>query len=139
MKSAGPILRYVLFAVIATAVNLLTQRLSLWAYDGAASLMIAIIAGTAAGLILKYLLDKYYVFNDARSDLAVHGRQFALYTAMGLITTVIFWATEYSFWLIWQTHMMREIGAILGLGVGYVTKYHLDRRFVFAAPERLVS
>lgn len=26
---------------------------------------------------------------------------------------------------------MREIGAVLGLIVGYVTKYHLDRRFVF--------
>jgi putative flippase GtrA len=27
--------------------------------------------------------------------------------------------------------MMRELGAILGLSVGYVVKYNLDRRFVF--------
>ena len=27
--------------------------------------------------------------------------------------------------------MMRELGAIIGLGVGYLIKYHLDRRYVF--------
>lgn len=135
MKRTTPIIRYGLFAIVAIFVNLATQRVSLMAYTGAASLVVAIIAGTASGLVLKYLLDKYYIFYDTRSDLAVHGRQFALYTAMGLVTTFIFWATEYSFWMIWETHAMREVGAILGLGVGYVTKYHLDRRFVFATPD----
>ena len=50
---------------------------------------------------------------------------------MGLITTAIFWGMETTFWLIWHTDMMRELGAILGLTIGYVVKYHLDRRYVF--------
>jgi putative flippase GtrA len=50
---------------------------------------------------------------------------------MGLVTTAIFWATEYAFWLVWGTQLMREVGAVLGLAVGYIAKYQLDRRFVF--------
>ena len=50
---------------------------------------------------------------------------------MGLITTVIFWGAETAFWLIWRTDAMRELGAVIGLGIGYVVKYHLDRRYVF--------
>ncbi len=56
---------------------------------------------------------------------------------MGLVTTAIFWGTETAFWLIWGTDLMREVGAVLGLSVGYVTKYLLDRRYVFADSTRL--
>ncbi|MEL7013152.1 MAG: GtrA family protein, partial [Pseudomonadota bacterium] len=32
----------------------------------------------------------------------------------------------------WRTDLMRELGAVIGLTIGYVTKYQLDKRFVFA-------
>ena len=35
------------------------------------------------------------------------------------------------FWLIWRTEFAREAGAVIGLSIGYVTKYLLDRRYVF--------
>ncbi|MCV6585603.1 MAG: GtrA family protein [Marinibacterium sp.] len=126
------VLRYAAFAVVATLANLAVQRLCLRLYDGAYGVMIAIFVGTVVGLVIKYLLDKRWIFADQRSGLATHGRLFGLYTAMGVITTVIFWGTEYTFWQIWQTQPMRELGAVLGLAVGYVTKYNLDKRFVFA-------
>jgi putative flippase GtrA len=50
---------------------------------------------------------------------------------IGLVTTAIFWVTETVFWMIWGTDGARELGAILGLSVGYITKYLLDRRYVF--------
>ncbi len=50
---------------------------------------------------------------------------------MGLVTTTIFWGAESLFWFVWHTQAMRELGAVLGLAVGYVVKYRLDRRFVF--------
>ena len=31
----------------------------------------------------------------------------------------------------WRSDPMREAGAVLGLTVGYVVKYNLDRRYVF--------
>ncbi|MDC1270063.1 GtrA family protein, partial [Amylibacter sp.] len=42
---------------------------------------------------------------------------------------------ETAFWLVWQTYAMRELGAVLGLSIGYVVKYNLDRRFVFTDTE----
>ena len=125
------VFRYSAFAVVATVMNLGTQRISLAAYDGAQSLLVAIFFGTAVGLVVKYVLDKYWIFADLRSGAATHGKQFGLYTLMGVATTAIFWGMEYSFWAIWQTDAMRELGAVIGLAIGYVTKYQLDKRFVF--------
>ena len=125
------ILRYAAFAVVATIANLATQRLVLQFGDTGGYFAAAVGAGTIVGLMIKYILDKRWIFYDLETGVKNHGRKFSLYTAMGLITTAIFWGTETTFWLIWQTDIMRELGAILGLSVGYVVKYNLDRRFVF--------
>ena len=125
------ILRYAAFAVVATIVNLGVQRLVLGFGDSAIYFALAMGAGTLAGLVVKYILDKRWIFYDLATGVKAHGEKFSRYTAMGLITTAIFWGTETAFWLIWQTDLMRELGAIIGLSIGYVTKYHLDRRYVF--------
>jgi putative flippase GtrA len=128
ISTAGIAVRYVLFAAIATAVNLGTQHavLALWP-----ALPPAMAAGTVAGLVAKYGLDKRWIFADPSTGFASHGRKFALYTAMGLFTTAIFWGFELAFAQAFDSAVMRDLGAILGLAVGYVTKYRLDRRFVF--------
>ncbi len=125
------ILRYALFAVLATITNLATQRLVLSVNDAGLGFAVAVGAGTIVGLVIKYLLDKRWIFYDAGTGLKAHGQKFTLYTGMGVITTCIFWGTETAFWLVWQTDAMRELGAGLGLAIGYVAKYNLDRRFVF--------
>ena len=129
-------LLYVAFAVVATLANLGAQRLVLQAGEGPVLFALAMVGGTALGLVVKYALDKRWIFADPSTGLRAHGRRFSLYTAMGLVTTAIFWASETAFWLIWQTHTAREVGAVLGLAVGYAVKYHLDRRFVFTGPGR---
>ena len=50
---------------------------------------------------------------------------------MGTFSTIIFWGTESIFLIIWKEETMREIGAILGLIIGYIIKYRLDKRYVF--------
>jgi len=50
---------------------------------------------------------------------------------MGLITTAIFWISEAIVFLIIPTTTGLLIGGGIGLSIGYVIKYHLDRRFVF--------
>lgn len=132
MKLWELVLRYSLFAVIATLVNLGVQRGVLAFGTGPVLFVIALGAGTLAGLVVKYLLDKRWIFYAATRTAAEDGKRFGLYTAMGLITTAIFWGMETAFWLVWQTDAMREAGAVLGLAIGYVVKYRLDRRFVFA-------
>lgn len=126
------VIRYAGFAGLATLANLAAQRLVLAGIEGQAGFVLAVIAGTGAGLVLKYILDKRWIFFDRSGGVQTHARKFALYTVMGIVTTLIFWGAETAAWLIWQTHSMREAGAVLGLTVGYVVKYRLDRRFVFA-------
>lgn len=125
------VLRYAAFAVVATVANLATQRVVLQVGDTGLHFAAAVGAGTLVGLVIKYLLDKRWIFHDVETGVRNHSRKFSLYTAMGLVTTAIFWGTETAFWLIWQTDMMRELGAVIGLSIGYVVKYNLDRRFVF--------
>lgn len=128
------LLRYTLFAVLATVANLLTQRLVLHWGDTGLVFVLALGIGTLVGLVIKYVLDKRWIFEDLTKGVQAQSRQFALYATMGLITTVIFWGTETTFWLIWGTDLMRELGAVIGLMIGYTAKYWLDRRFVFASP-----
>jgi putative flippase GtrA len=125
------IVRYSAFAAIATIANLATQRLVLTAGTTSTHLAAAMAAGTLVGLIVKYALDKRWIFYDSTTGLRAHSQKFTLYTAMGLVTTAIFWGTEAAFWLIWKSDLMRELGAVLGLTIGYVVKYKLDRHFVF--------
>jgi len=125
------IVRYALFALIATVANLLSQRLVLTFGESALQFAAAVAAGTVTGLVVKYILDKRWIFHDRSSGLRAHGEKFTLYTAMGIITTAVFWSIETAFWYIGQTDFMREVGAIIGLTIGYVVKYKLDKRFVF--------
>lgn len=131
MKKTTVIIRYTAFAAAATLANLAAQRVVLAIDDGPWGFAVAVFAGTLVGLVLKYMLDKRWIFQDRATGLVAHGRKFGLYTAMGVATTAIFWGTETAFWIVWGTDLARETGAVLGLAVGYVVKYRLDRRYVF--------
>lgn len=131
MSLQALILRYGVFALLATIANLGTQRAVLALDASARGFVLAVLAGTAVGLVLKYILDKRWIFFDTATGAWAHGRRFSLYTAMGLVTTVIFWGMETAAFAIWGTDLAREAGAVLGLAIGYVVKFHLDRRFVF--------
>lgn len=126
------VLRYFGFACLATLANLGAQRLVLALGDG--WFLLAMATGTGVGLVTKYVLDKRWIFYDALRPARDEGRLFTLYTATGVVTTLIFWGSETAFWLLFQTHTLRELGAVLGLTVGYVVKFQLDRRFVFRKP-----
>ena len=116
---------------MATGANLAAQALFFGAYSGANELGIAIAVGTIAGLVVKYVLDKKWIFFDQESGFVHNGRKFILYSSTGVFTTAIFWATEIAFNAISDATIFRLIGAALGLSIGYSLKYFLDARFVF--------
>ncbi|MEC7297329.1 MAG: GtrA family protein [Pseudomonadota bacterium] len=125
------IARYTAFAVIATLANLGVQRLVLGGADTPLRLALAMAAGTLVGLVVKYVLDKRWIFDDRSTGTRAHARRFTAYTVMGGVTTLIFWGSETAFWLAIGTDLAREGGALLGLTIGYVVKYQLDKRYVF--------
>lgn len=122
---------YVVFAGIAILVNLITQHLVLNLSRSSEILGLSLLSGTVMGLIIKYFLDKKWIFYDPETSVKSHGRKFVLYALMGLFTTAIFWGIETLFWLFYRSDIMRDVGAVIGLIIGYFTKYKLDKRFVF--------
>ena len=122
---------YTLFAVLSTAINIGSQMLSIWIYKGPLSVEISIVVATAMGLPLRYFLEKRYIFNFTSKNLVHDGKLFVFYSAMGVITTLIFWGTEYAFHLIYDTDLMRYLGGIIGLSIGFYVKYQLDKKYVF--------
>jgi len=124
-------LKYCLFAIVATIVNLLSQFIVFSIYAGVGSLYIGIFCGTAAGLVSKYILDKNFVFEYQSSSNADELRNFSLYSLFGIVTTLIFWGTEILFDSLSQNPNSRYAGAIVGLAIGYLIKYQLDKHYVF--------
>ena len=129
-------LRYALFAVVATLVNLGTQAVVLQLYYGRLALTVALIFGTATGLVTKYVLDKHWIFFDPSIGVAAYRRSFTLYTVTGVLTTAIFWGLEYAFDGLTPDGGWRYLGGAIGLAIGYAVKFQLDRRFVFCGAER---
>lgn len=122
---------YAIFALIATAANIGAQDLVIRAYSGAFDILASVVVGTGAGLVVKYVRDKRYIFRFHARSFAHDTQIFALYTVMGLATTPIFWGFEFGFYHIFEATQMRYLGGVIGLAIGYLTKYHLDKRYVF--------
>jgi putative flippase GtrA len=129
---------YAVFAAMATAVNIGCQALVIWAYQGSYAVPLSILLGTAAGLPVKYVLEKRHIFSFESDNLAHDGKMFALYSFMGVFTTALFWGVEFAFHHLFGTDAMRYLGGTLGLTLGYAIKYHLDKHFVFVSRKATV-
>jgi putative flippase GtrA len=140
------ILKYSLFALVSIVINLLFQEITykvlnlfLESIKKTGSLLvfpdlnfyISIFSGTFFGLLTKYILDKKYIFyykiKSKKEDLF----KFILYTSMGIVTTIIFWGFEIIFKNVFDFYTAKYIGGLIGLIIGYTTKYFLDKKFVF--------
>lgn len=122
---------YATFAGVATIVNIGCQILSMQMYQGRLAVGLSMVMGTLAGLLVKYILDKQHVFNYQSDNLTHDSKLFALYSLMGIATTTIFWIVEYSFYWMFGTQTMRYLGGVIGLAIGYLIKYQLDKKYVF--------
>ena len=120
-------IRYVLFCIVATLVNLVTQRVFLESVF-IDYYFVALLLGTLTGLITKYILDKNYIFKDFDHSIKNNSKKFTLYTLNGVFTTAIFWGIESVFYFVYATTFARELGAIIVLSSGYFFKNKLDKK-----------
>lgn len=121
--------RYVAFCILAMLANLGAQAVAhewLSAPD-----WLSIGTGTGAGLVLKYMLDRNYIFYANKLNVSDDLKRFGVYTLFGLFTTLIFWSIEWFFIQTFSHPSARYIGGALGLSIGYLAKYIMDRRWVF--------
>lgn len=129
--------KYAVFSAIATGVNIVSQDMAIRVYMGVFYLYVSIGFGTLTGLLVKYFLDKRYIFSYSTTGMIENGQKFVLYSLMGISTTIIFWSIELGFDFLFGTKGMRYLGGVIGLCIGYWTKYNLDKRFVFKANPRI--
>lgn len=122
---------YTAFAIVATFFNILAQDICSYIYSGPFYILVSIIIGTGVGLVIKYVLDKKYIFKYKTQNAQHDGKVFYAYTVMGIFTTIIFWGFEFGFHAMFETKEMRYVGGVIGLMIGYICKYYLDKRFVF--------
>lgn len=130
-ESARIAILYTLFAVLSILINIGSQMLSISVYKGPFFVEISILVGTMLGLPLRYFLEKRYIFAFTSKNLTHDGKLFVFYSTMGVVTTLIFWGTEYAFHLIYDSDFMRYIGGLVGLTIGFFIKYQLDKKYVF--------
>ncbi len=123
--------KYLIFALFATAVNIATQAAFVALYHGPYALPVSVLLGTVTGLAVKYYLDKHYIFAFHTRSASHNSQIFMLYTLVGGLTTIIFWGFEFGFAYVYKTEAMKYLGAVIGLAIGYVCKYQLDKRYVF--------
>ncbi|MCF8131453.1 MAG: GtrA family protein [Deltaproteobacteria bacterium] len=114
-------------------VNIVSQDMVVRVYKGVFWLYVSIGLGTLTGLLVKYFLDKKYIFSYSTQNLFEDGQKFVLYSIMGICTTLIFWSAELGFEFFFGTKGMRYLGGVIGLCLGYWIKYNLDKQFVFVS------
>lgn len=131
--------KYLLFALASSSLNLLCQYLSFMAYNGVASIYLAMFFGTGAGLVAKYILDKKFIFQHKPETKIEDLKVFIAYTFTGVFTTFIFWGTELGFDAVFDHEWAKYIGAIVGLSIGYTVKYRLDKKHVFTHPRKNIE
>ena len=119
---------YIAFSIVAIIVNLFTQEITSNLCQYEYEIAISMFTGTLTGLVVKYMLDKKFSCKFETNNQKQNATIFFFYSLMGVVTTILFWVTEYSFHLWFETKTMRYIGAVIGLSIGYVTKYYLDKK-----------
>lgn len=124
-------IKYSFFAVISIGVNLSVQYYLNFIYTDKYQFYVSLLLGTLAGLIVKYVLDKKYIFYYAAANLKADFSKFIVYFLMGVVTTLVFWGTEMFFHFFIDFQNAKYLGGLLGLSVGYFIKYNLDKKFVF--------
>ena len=130
LLESHPIARYAVTAVLSVLANLLAQEATVQGLP-AAHLMVSIIVGTLVGFVMKYVIDKTWTFREAYTSPRGEAQRISLSGLFSVATTLIFWAFELGFHALWQTDFAKYLGAVIGLSIGYVIKFWLDRRHEF--------
>lgn len=131
------IFQYAIAAFGATVVNIGAQWLIVKTFgSGSSVIYISVLIGTVVGLIAKFAMDKYLIFSDkAGGSQAI--TQMTKYAATGILTTLVFWGVELGFHYAYGSDLMRYVGGVVGLAVGYTLKYMIDTKYVFTHVETM--
>jgi putative flippase GtrA len=79
--------------------------------------------------IVKFFLDKYIVFRKGGTQIKQTSKEFLKYFGFAILTTIENVGIQFLL-----TNLMNsplELSFIVALSIGYLTKFFLDRKYVF--------
>jgi putative flippase GtrA len=79
--------------------------------------------------IIKFFLDKFIVFKKTETELKETSVEFMKYFGFAVLTTIENVGIQFLFRNFLNTSL--EIAFVVALSIGYLTKFFLDRKYVF--------
>lgn len=123
--------RYAAFALFSTAVNWAMQLAILRTIPGRFSIYAALFVGTGAGFVVKYLLDKNYIFQHASANRTQEAWVLALYLGTSIVMTAFYLVSQAVIFFVYGEGVVYYASGTAVLLLGYAIKFALDGRFVF--------
>ncbi len=87
------------------------------------------IAAVGITYIIKFFLDKYIVFKKSSLKLKETSQEFLKYFGFAILTTIENIGIQFLLTNFFNTPL--ELSFIIALSIGYLTKFFLDRKYVF--------
>ena len=91
--------------------------------------LIGSIAAVGITYIIKFFLDKYIVFKKSSLKMKETSQEFLKYFGFAILTTIENIGIQFLFTNFFKTPI--ELSIIIALSIGYITKFFLDRKYVF--------
>ncbi len=91
--------------------------------------LIGSIVAVGITYVIKFFLDKYLVFKKTSIKIKETSQEFLKYFGFAILTTIENIGIQFILTNIFGAPI--EIGILIALSIGYVTKFFLDRKYVF--------
>ena len=91
--------------------------------------LIGSIVAVGITYTIKFFLDKFIVFKMGGTQLKETSKEFLKYFGFAILTTIENIGIQFLLTNLMKTPL--EISVVIALSIGYLTKFYLDRKYVF--------
>ncbi len=91
--------------------------------------LIGSIAAVGITYIIKFFLDKYIVFKKSSLKMKETSQEFFKYFGFAILTTILNIGIQFILTNVFNAPL--EISFVIALSIGYITKFFLDKKYVF--------
>ena len=91
--------------------------------------LIGSIAAVGITYIIKFFLDKYFVFKKSSLKIKETSQEFFKYFGFAILTTILNVGIQFILTNIFNAPL--EVSFVVALSIGYITKFFLDKKYVF--------
>ena len=92
--------------------------------------LVGSIVAVGITYLIKFFLDKYLVFKKTSLNVKETSKEFFKYFGFAILTTILNIGIQFIFTNLFNAPF--EVGFLFAMSIGYITKFFLDRKYVFS-------